>query len=338
MLLCTIDVIKSHQMTPLIRKFELYCQQVLGIKTEAVAWNNAAGLPLYLREAYDFYEVDLKKKTFLLASDKKREERPPAALQKQLAQLEQRASLPVVYMRPKITSHNRHRLIVHQVPFVIPGNQLYLPMFCIDLRERFGEEPEVRAVMSPSTQALMLHVLHTGATVPMNPGEMARRLHYTPMTMTRAFAELQQLGIGEQIAKKKNRQLTIGMKGKELWEKAMPLMRTPVRARIYVEQAGLREKMNKAGLTALALYSMIAKPAIPAYACAIERWREIRKDLKVVPVADSGVNQVEVWTYRPELFAAQGIVDRLSLYLSLQDEDDERTTAALEAMMEEIQW
>ena len=325
-------------MTPLIRKFELYCQQALGIKTQAVAWNNAAGLPLFLREAYDFYQVDLKKKSFLLVADKKREERPPAALQKQLAQLELRTGLPVVYMRPKITSHNRHRLIMHQVPFVIPGNQLYLPMFCIDLRERFGEEPEVRAVMSPSTQALMLHVLHTGAAVPMNPGEMARQLRYTPMTMTRTFAELQHFGIGEHIVQKKNRQLTIGMQRKDLWKTVMPLMRTPVRERVYVEQAGFREEMNKAGLTALALYSMIAEPAIPVYACAIDRWREIRKDLKVVPVADSGVNQVEVWTYRPELFAAQGIVDRLSLYLSMRDEDDERIIAALEGMMKEIQW
>jgi hypothetical protein len=301
-----MNVIKGHQMTPLIRKFELYWQQALGIKTQAVAWTKTPELPLFLREAYDFYEVNLTKKRFLLAADRKRAERPPAMLQKQLAQIELRAGRPVVYLRTKITSHNRHRLIMHQVPFVVPGNQLYLPMFCIDLRERFGEESEARTVMSPSTQVLVLHV--------------------------------QRLGIGEHNVQKKNRQLTFGMQGKELWQKVLPLMRTPVRERAYVEQSGFREEMNKAGLTALAHYSMIAKPEIPVYACAVDRWRNIRHNLSIVPMADAGVIQVEVWTYRPELFAMKGIVDRLSLYLSLRNDADERISSALDTMMREIQW
>ncbi|MFA7176805.1 MAG: hypothetical protein WC114_06125, partial [Smithellaceae bacterium] len=48
--------------------------------------------------------------------------------------------------------------------------------------------------------------------------------------------------------------------------------------------------------------------------------------------------EIEVWSYEPALFAMDGVVDRLSLFLSLRDEEDERVEAALEQMMREMQW
>jgi hypothetical protein len=45
-----------------------------------------------------------------------------------------------------------------------------------------------------------------------------------------------------------------------------------------------------------------------------------------------------LWRYPPALFAEHGIVDRLSLYLSLKDDHDERTETALEEMMEKFNW
>jgi hypothetical protein len=39
-----------------------------------------------------------------------------------------------------------------------------------------------------------------------------------------------------------------------------------------------------------------------------------------------------VWSYKPELFAKERVVDRLSLYLSLKDNEDERVQAALEGI------
>jgi hypothetical protein len=46
--------------------------------------------------------------------------------------------------------------------------------------------------------------------------------------------------------------------------------------------------------------------------------------------------RVEVWWYSPARFAEHCMVDRLSLYLSLKADHDERTETTLEEMMEKF--
>jgi hypothetical protein len=51
-----------------------------------------------------------------------------------------------------------------------------------------------------------------------------------------------------------------------------------------------------------------------------------------------GTNVVEVWRYDPRLLSKTETVDKLSLYLSLKDNEDERVQIELENLMNEIQW
>jgi hypothetical protein len=43
---------------------------------------------------------------------------------------------------------------------------------------------------------------------------------------------------------------------------------------------------------------------------------------------------IEVWNYAPSLFAHDGWVDKISLYLSLKDNNDERIQHELTLMMQ----
>jgi hypothetical protein len=96
----------------------------------------------------------------------------------------------------------------------------------------------------------------------------------------------------------------------------------------------------RAGLTALAHYSMLAAPAYTTHALIREDWKALRKRHKVigVPAQDPDAGEIEVWWYPPALFAEHGIVDHLSLYLSLMADHDERTETAMEEMMEKFKW
>ena len=69
-------------------------------------------------------------------------------------------------------------------------------------------------------------------------------------------------------------------------------------------------------------------------------WKELRERHRIMelPDQDPDANEIQVWSYPPALFAEQGTVDRLSLYLSLRTDHDERTESALEEMMEKIRW
>lgn len=41
--------------------------------------------------------------------------------------------MPVVYVTTTLASYERKRLVQQKVPFIVPGNQLYLPELAIDL-------------------------------------------------------------------------------------------------------------------------------------------------------------------------------------------------------------
>ena len=67
-------------------------------------------------------------------------------------------------------------------------------------------------------------------------------------------------------------------------------------------------------------YTMLAEPAAPIV--AIDKLMA-REDAALLS-KQYGDIKVEVWKYSPLLLSENGIVDRLSLYLSMRDSDDER--------------
>ena len=51
-----------------------------------------------------------------------------------------------------------------------------------------------------------------------------------------------------------------------------------------------------------------------------------------------GLFRIEIWKYDPKLLSHTGTVDKLSLYLSLKDNDDERVQIELDNLLNDIQW
>jgi hypothetical protein len=85
---------------------------------------------------------------------------------------------------------------------------------------------------------------------------------------------------------------------------------------------------------------MLARPTAPVYAISMDGWKSLKLLNAVVelPVPESGTFEIEIWSYSPLLFQKKEMVDQFSLYLSLQDNTDERVQTALERMMEKILW
>jgi hypothetical protein len=48
--------------------------------------------------------------------------------------------------------------------------------------------------------------------------------------------------------------------------------------------------------------------------------------------------EVQTWTYDPRILASNGVVDRLSLYLSVRGSPDERVAQAAEELLETFEW
>jgi len=169
---------------------------------------------------------------------------------------------------------------------------------------------------------------------------LAAPLGYTSMTMTRAFDELQTAGLGEITMEGRERILRFDQNKKDLWENARKFLRNPVKKHLWVKSF-INEPLGvKAGLTALARYSALAEPANPVFAMTSKKWKKIknRNGVLELTITEPDAFELEIWSYSPRLFEKDNVVDRFSLYLSLQANDDERVESALEKMMEKITW
>jgi hypothetical protein len=216
---------------------------------------------------------------------------------------------------------------------------MYLPMLGVDFRERFKRLLATPNRFSPATQAMVIHWLLKGIDEQLTPVHMSQLLDCSTMTMTRAFNELEAAELGEVSRHGKERRLRFVEAKPDVWAKAQPFLRGPVTKRLCVREPHLPSDVQ-AGLAALAHYSNLSPPAHPIIALYGQDWASLPRwhNKTAIPGQDPDALEVEVWSYRPSLFADQGVVDRLSLYLSLKDNEDERVQAALEDMIGRLEW
>ncbi len=327
-------------MQPVLHELERYLHDALGVSVKTTPWSGADQLAPVLRDRYRFAKAELLGLRALLVMDANPEEQSPATVRKHMDMLQSKQQADLIYVREQVTAYNRKRLIEQKVPFIVPGNQMYLPMLAIDLREHFRRIREEAPTFSPSTQVVVLHAMLRDAGQVLIPSEMAPLLGYSAMTMTRAFDELETAKLAEVTVRGRERCLRFIGDRREIWEKAQPFLRNPVSKRLFIRRINGAEGATHAGLTALAHYSMLAPPAYTTYALSREEWKTLRQQHKIieVPAQDPDASEIEVWWYSPARFAEHGMVDRLSLYLSLKADHDERTETALEEMMEKIEW
>jgi len=64
-----------------------------------------------------------------------------------------------VFAASTLASYERKRLVEKNVPFVVPGNQFYLPDLGIDFREYFRQPQKVVTGFAPATQAIFIAAL-----------------------------------------------------------------------------------------------------------------------------------------------------------------------------------
>jgi DNA-binding MarR family transcriptional regulator len=324
-------------MHELMKKFQTYLSETIGLVPCLTSWPKEKKLPQYLQEICSFYTFDLNNSQQLVMMVKGENELSPKVVAKYIDVLAEFWSQDIIYLHKRITSYNRKRFIERKISFVIPGSQMYLPLCGLDLREHFQNLSRQLTYFGPSAQAVILSVIYGRAPARLTPSSIAEKLNYSPMTMTRALNEIKAAGLCAESVEWRERVVHFEMSRKSLWEKANPQMKTPVkkRSRLLLPPEGLTVPLVAAGESALARYNMLDKPDTPVYAVSAETWKNLLQIDGVIELEfdDPDSIQVEVWKCRPELFAKKEMVDPLSLYLSMRDTADERISAALDKLM-----
>jgi len=328
-------------MQNLLQNFEKYLSENLGIAPRLKPWEQKNGLPYFLRDLYKLYECELLSQPWLVMAVRAEEKATPATIRKHIGQLQKKWEHEVLYLTSTLSTYNRKRLIEQKIAFVVPGNQMYLPTLGIDLREYIRNlRTTKKKKFSPSTQIVLLALLYDWPGEGVTPSQLAERLGYTSMTMTRAFDEIEAAGLAAVSMEWRERVLRFTEDKKSVWEKSLKQLRSPVSKQFKVHGMSSYDSFFYSGESALARFSMLAEPPYPVVAVSNEQWKAmlLNTAVTVLPMFEPGATEIEVWKYPPELFARGGRVDPLSLYLSLSDTKDERIELALDTLMEEFPW
>lgn len=324
-------------MEKLLHQFIGYLSKMTGLP---VSWGEAVSRPLpqYLARQYALREVITGGRVFLGILLKDAGDFRPAAFEKHLTHvLPKDAPLDgFCLIAPALPGYTRRRLVERHIPFVVPGQQLHWPALGIAAQARkTGRTPAQKEAVTPAAQAVLIYALNGNIKKPVTPKELAKKLGYTAMSMTRALDEIEASGLGRIAREGRERCLDFPEPPKDLWQKALPRLRTPVRKTVRIKETQLPRTMRiQAGESALADLSMLAPPKEPVYALGRRDWKHLVERVEQIPVEDVETCRIQLWRYDPALFVQNDRIDPFSLYLSLQDETDERVETALAEMME----
>lgn len=301
-------------------------------------------LPYFLQDAWELQEIELFGTTVLLAQNRSTAKRSLADIAAQIGRIRTLAGHPAIYLTSALASYERKRLIQQHVPFLVPGNQMYLPDLGLDLREHFRRKVESTGQPpSPSTQALLVAaMLRRDWGAQWEPSEWAAHLGYTAMTISRCIRELAAMGLAEIHHRGRSQSFSMNHSVRETWGLAASRLRSPVKRIVYTTRLGFGEAIDMqwrwAGLSALAEHTMLAEPRIPVRAISATIWSSTGAHVEELREAEPGGIEWQLWSYSPTLKDSSQSVDPFSLILSLRESADERVQSALEELQEQLAW
>ena len=264
----------------------------------------------------------------------------PANIEKHLALVRDAVDAIVVFVAPSLSAYNRSRLIKRGVPFVVPGRQLYIPDLAMDLRERFHTHKEPRPnALSPAAQAvLFLHLLRPDQAA-TSPSLIATQLRYSAMSIGRAFDYLVDTGLAHAERHGKERHIRFKTEGRDLFDAAHDLLRSPVRTRKFVRNGHIAAPLKHAGESALSDLTDLSPPPRDTFAVAASDWKTFAQTYGLVETdPEQAAHIVETWAYDPADLSHARTVDPLSLYTQFRNHRDERVSMAAERLLERIEW
>ena len=321
---------------------EEYIKKTIGI--DAVIENAdralTGKLPLYLTEGNRFYLLKMLNKTLVLVYVKDEQELPTAGqAEKWMEIIRDATQFTPVLLINHVPSLLRTRYIERKINFIVPFKQLFLHDLWINLSEETDKKKVVKEKLIPAAQLLLLYyLLENKDWSSFTFKRIGVEMGVNSMTVTRAVESLEAHNLCR-VAGSRPKYVEFETNKRELWEQAIPLLKSPVIKEVYVDSMhGLK---IMAGESALAECTNINPPRIACYAINVLKYRDLEK-AKMLENENffDGKFKLQVWYYKENWYEENNIkmVDPLSLYLSLKDSKDERIQMELEHLINNIKW
>lgn len=304
------------------------------VSIEAIGRDKLKGLSLDLLLSFQFYRAEFHHHSLCIA-EMIDSSRPytPMQYSRTATLVERIVNIPVAFLLRATPFYIRQRLIEQGVYFVISDRYVFLPGILINERVKKIKRTEQR--LSPVAQYILLNFLLRQDMHEFTIQEMQSHTPYNYLAISRAVSELEEKQLLQVFKEWKTKRIYSPVSRKELWNKAMPYLTSPVKKTIYSNEIQ-DESFYIGSISALSHYSFLN----PDDQTTLVIWeRDFVPENQ--PYSEWGTPdlkyKIEIWKYSPEMGSGQGeFVDRLSLYLSLRDDNDPRVEKELENIINEV--
>ena len=320
------------------------------IKTKEIA---ILGRPIQLQErskaqmegatigdllTYKFYDGEFHGMPLLFAEPKGKVA-TPRCLSVTANNLTSLLQLPIVFLLPACPAYERQRLIDKDVYFVVSEKYVHLPMLLANERVRKTKQAKT---LTPVAQYLLLYHLQIGSIEGMAARDIEDKIPYSYASITLGLTCLEDLGLCKKVTEASKRKVIhFDMKGMNLWEQAQPFLVNPVEERIYCDSLLSDDSFPECGINALSHYTRLNPDSERTIMMSVKQLRNFKSSEALVrPNEFDGNIIIEAWKYPP--VTATGVkaewVDKLSLAISLREDEDPRVEGEVERLINETEW
>lgn len=316
-----------------IERIQLYLSKLLNeVITIKVADNDILSrLPNSIISCFDIYELSILGKDLLLLVDINEDVYSPGQIRKQQEMIERISGVIPIFAFRYLASYNVQRLIAQRVNFIVPDKQMFIPSMLIDLRPPKTTPNNIQSQIPAMAQCIVLYHLQLASLNGKTTQDIVELLGMSYPNINRAIKWLRDNAFIV-LEGAKTKTIKFNLEGKILWDKIEPMLVSPIERVVYAKE--LLDNIFITGINALSEYTMLNPDKEKTYAIRREDYltEQQRTD------KEFGEINIEVWKYAPSLLTHGNVVDKLSLYLSLRNSEDERVQIELDNMINEMTW
>lgn len=296
-----------------------------------------------LKHVSDQFELQfftLNKEQYVLVENKSKKELViEEYLQDQALILKATRRIPVFIFK-SLRLYQRNGLIKHNLAFVVPGSQIYIPTIMIKLEERDVVAKEYAEKFSKSTQVVYAYLLLNPETE-INTRRLAEQLDYSATTVSRALQELYDRELMNKEGSRTRAQYLIPDR-RRYWENGKRLLFNPISdSHIFTQNrinydTGLLYKSSFTALEDLSESYGTDRDEYSYFACFDKCFSEVyNNQIPLFPtMTPKDTAFIETMVYDPSLLTNTAALDPVSLYAYFLDKDDKKALAELDKIIE----
>lgn len=315
-----------------------YLEKNFGGKATLERWNQVDDLPLFLRKTYIYNELHYYNRVFLLIDCSKKKDLGFNDLDKHINQIKRFASqeYEIILKFDRVTKYLRNKLISNKISFIVPGKQIFFPILGMIYSEKlvakYKMDPSNLSInkMSPATQAVLIELVAENSGS-FKQSDIAKKLWISRMSVSRAFRELQSLGILKEIEHSGKKTIVFSKNLIDTWKLASNYFINPKLKSVYVRTESIDQKLwgklKLSGESALAEYSNMSEPKNKIYGISSSKWNKLEQMPVIEESKDVGMSIIEIWKH--EMPVLDDMIHPLALLVLLKFENDERIIGEL---------